>query len=1400
MIRSFFFSLLAVIALSVAVYSQPQQPSMFCQGGLFSAPPVMTSIALPNGSGNDYTWVSPPQNGTGSYNYNLTCSISGTKKTAGTYWGGKNVTVPVNTVINYQVNTADVHWVVTAGRKYIFTIADVASGQNSKGYIFEFPTPPPAIASASNSAPAENVAVTVTATMSGATVTNQAIYLRWSTSSSYATSTVTQMTGSGSSYTASIPGQPGGTTVYYYCFSSGVTGLTADNCNPATINATSGNSYSIVNSTPTLTVTPSALNDFTYVVGHGPSAIQSYELKGVVLSGFPGNITVTASTNYEVSIDSLSFSSSSVLIPFTSETLNPVKVYVRLKTGLPDGEYNNELIANAGGGIAAVKVTCNGIVTLNPLPALTVSPGSLMGFAYTAGAGPSSIKSYLLSGENLIGYPGTITVSASADFEVSSDSVTFPGTSISIPYTSAVLSQTKVFVRLKAGLSAAVYSDEKIINSVGNAKATVLCTGTVAAPASTILKWTPSIITESDEVTIIFDATQGTAGLKGYTGDVYAHTGVLTNLSKNTADWKYVKTVWGTNTPDTKLTRIGTDLYKLVIGPTVRAYYGVAAAEQIQRLSFVFRSASSPYLEGKDVGAADIFITVSASGLNVLFTAPTTFPIIKNLNEVQQISVASANSTRLALYANNTLLTETAGTSIDYTYTCSDYGKIWIKAVATNGSATKTDSFYIVVRPPVTRQALPDGVVDGINYLSPTSVALSLYAPYKNYAYVIGDFNNWQVDPVYYMKVTPDGLRYWVQIDNLTPGTEYGFQYLVDGNLNVADPYADKVLDPVFDTTINAETYPGLKQYPRGLTTQMVSILQTAQTPFVWQTTGYKRPPKDNLIIYELFMRDFVSTHSYKTLIDTIGYFKNLGITAIELMPITEFDMNDSWGYNPDFMFAPDKYYGTKNELKTFIDKCHQNGIAVILDAVLNQQTGNSPLARLWWNAGDNVPAGTNPYLNVTATHPYSVYNDLNHNSTATRYWVDRFVKYWLTEYKFDGYRFDLSKGYTQTSSSDDASFNAYDQSRIDNLKRIANVMWSVDTSAYVILEHFADNTEEVALSNANLMVWDKLSDNFAKAAEGASPMDLTWGSYKARGFGAPNAIDYMESHDEERLMYNILQSGGSSGTYNTKTLSTALDRVKLCAAFLLTIPGPKMLWQFGELGYDVSLQFNGKAGAKPLHWEYFADPQRQKLFRTIKYLNGLKTTYPAFRSANYTVDVSGTLKRVTLIDPSMSVNLVGNFGLTAQSITGNFPSTGTWYDYFSHTSITVSNTAMSISLPPGEFRLYTTVQLPAVDLISGLENSPENKIVPASFALEQNYPNPFNPSTFISYQLPTGSRVTLKVYNILGKEVATLVNESKEAGVYKVLFDASQLSSGVYFYKLDAGTFSQTRKLLLVK
>ncbi|MBC8083707.1 MAG: 1,4-alpha-glucan-branching protein, partial [Hymenobacter sp.] len=361
--------------------------------------------------------------------------------------------------------------------------------------------------------------------------------------------------------------------------------------------------------------------------------------------------------------------------------------------------------------------------------------------------------------------------------------------------------------------------------------------------------------------------------------------------------------------------------------------------------------------------------------------------------------------------------------------------------------------------------ALPAGAkADGITYINNgTSAILSLTAPNKNSVHVIGDFNNWQVTSAGQLHKTstvnsdPTTGRWWVQVNGLTPGTEYAYQFLIDGQLRIADPYCEKILDPNSDQYIPTVTYPNLKPYPTGRTTGIVSVLQSNPPAYNWTATNFQRPARTNLVVYELHLRDFIARHDYATLTDTLKYLQRLSVNAIELLPVNEFENNNSWGYNPSFYFAPDKYYGTQNALKRFIDECHRRGIAVVLDMVLNHSCDASPMVQLYRDASG--PTANNPWYNRTARHPFNVCNDFNHESQYTKYFTKQVIKFWLQNYRIDGYRFDLSKGFTQVDSGTDVErWGFFDQSRINIWQDYYNAQMSVDNASYPILEHFAVN------------------------------------------------------------------------------------------------------------------------------------------------------------------------------------------------------------------------------------------------------------------------------------------------------------------------------------------------------
>ncbi|MFB9864816.1 DUF4961 domain-containing protein [Rufibacter immobilis] len=923
----------------------------------------------------------------------------------------------------------------------------------------------------------------------------------------------------------------------------------------------------------------------------------------------------------------------------------------------------------------------------------------------------------------------------------------------------------------------------------------------VQAVQAQVVTVSPAFPVQNEPVTITFDATKGSGGLANATGDVYAHTGVLTNLSTSDSDWKYVKADWKTNTPAAKMESLGNNLYRITLTP--RTYYNVPAAEQITALMFVFRN-SDGSKEGKDTGGKDIKVNLYAAGaVNVSFTQPTVGinGLFVDQDQTIQVKGSASVSSTISLFLNGEKVKEvSAATTLETNLKAEKPGANKVKLIAQNGSTTAVDSFNYVVRTAAQTQALPANAKDGATYLSTTSALLNLYAPGKKSVYVVGDFNNWEVGATPLHR-TADGKNFWVQLDNLKPGQEYAYQYLVDENLRVGDPYTQKTLDPNEDRFIAPETYPNLKPYPTGKATGMVSILQTNQTPYTWKVTNFARPKKTDLVIYELLVRDFIQNHDYKTLTDTLDYLSRLGVNAIELMPIQEFEGNLSWGYNSAYYFAPDKYYGPKEALKQFIDEAHKRGMAVILDMVLNHSFGQSPMVQLYYNNATGKTTPESPWFNPDPTHDYNVGHDFNHESAATKYFVDRVTEFWLQEYNVDGYRFDLSKGFTQKKTIGSVSdWNQYDESRIVLLKRMADHIWTVDQEAYIILEHLADNSEEKVLANYGMMLWGNLHHNYKQAAMGyTSESNFNWISYKQRDWNDPHVVGYMESHDEERLMYEALNYGNSSGTYRVKDLNTALQRMQLAAAFFFTIPGPKMIWQFGELGYDVSIEQNGRTGTKPIYWNYYENAERKKLYNVYAALIKLKIKEPAFESGTYTLNLGGELKTVHIQHQDMDVAVLGNFGVTAGTIDPKFQRTGTWYDFVTGESLNVTNVNQNLTLKPGEYRVYTTKRLTTQSIL--LASKEEEKSLAKNVVL---YPNPSGTGEVqVRYQLVAPSEVTVQLYDQLGRLVSSRSLGRQTAGSHTITQSLTtqgkrRLSAGIYYCKLLTGSTARTLQVVV--
>ncbi len=866
--------------------------------------------------------------------------------------------------------------------------------------------------------------------------------------------------------------------------------------------------------------------------------------------------------------------------------------------------------------------------------------------------------------------------------------------------------------------------------------------------------------------------------MEGYTGDVYTHTGVY--IDGDESSWEYVIGQWGDNDAQPQLTRIGDDLYELEITPSIREFYGVPDDELITSMNFVFRAATgSPQTE-------DLFVEVVEEGLNVTIQSPSGLQPMYALGEEVPIRAAANESDFIELFINEQHMATTTEENLSYDWLADDYGSQDILVVAHGGEETAEAEITIYIRQDVSEAPLPDGVENGINYIDENTVTLVLHDPpaLKEFVFVIGDFNDWLLADDYQMYRTPDGTRYWLTITGLEEDKEYGFQYYIDGELRLADPYTHKVLDPWNDRWIDDFNYPDLKPYPDAYTNGLVSIMHPGRTPYEWQVNDFTPPAKEDMVIYELLIRDFVETSAIRTVKDSLDYLQELGVNVIELMPINQFEGNISWGYNPALYFATDKAYGTRRDYKEFIDAAHERGMAVVLDIVLNHSFNLSPMVQMYFDpdAGSwGKPSPDNPWYLVDCPHePWCWGNTFDQDSPYTQAFFKRVVQYWIEEFRIDGYRFDFTKGFTNEQSANQG-WN-YDADRIANLKRIADQVWEVNPNAYVILEHFAANNEEQELSDYGMMLWGNITHTYQEAAMGwLGDSNFDWISYTERGWDDPHLIGYMESHDEERIMFKNLEYRNSNNpNHDIKDMSTALRRAELVAAFYFPIPGPKMIWQFGELGYDYSINYCGdgtiddgcRTDPKPIRWDYYDDWRRHRVYTVYSLLANLKQEHDVFRTDDYDLHLDGAMKRIHLNHPSKNVTVLGNFDVEEGDIHPNFQETGTWYEYFSREELEVSDINEPITLEPGEYRLYSTEPFPDHGIALS-DNTPEA----GDRQTLKIYPNPAR------YQFDVEASEVINEVQVIDLVGRTLIQQRPNQR--QATIDVDQLHTGIYFVRI---------------
>ena len=746
------------------------------------------------------------------------------------------------------------------------------------------------------------------------------------------------------------------------------------------------------------------------------------------------------------------------------------------------------------------------------------------------------------------------------------------------------------------------------------------------------------------------------------------------------------------------------------------------------------------------------------------------------LSGTVQLSVNATNTDTVEYWYNGHLI---ARTTVPFEYSWNTdgvpFGKLTLYARGINGAGrVQFAPLHVWKLPEIVQADAPPGTQPGINYNADGSVTLALLAPYKKFVLIRGDFNNWNASETV-MNMQQDGL--WWKTLNLSPGT-YKYQYVVNGTLILADPFS-----PDVDWTINGHE----DWHPENAKT----VLRVPKPQFNWTDGDYVTPAKADFVIYEVHIGDFSPSGKIQGLIDKLGYIKDLGITAIELMPNYEFPGGRSWGYNPSFYMAPESSYGTPDDFKRLVNEAHKIGIAVLMDMVYNHSDATCPLYQLY-----GTDYAQSPYYHAVS-NPWG-FPDFDHYKPATQRFVDRVNKYWMDDYHVDGFRFDYTRGYDETSEA----------GNLNLLNRMATVAHINKPAAYLIAEHLPQDPAVATKTQMDAEWHDTFHDQMkANLREGQFEGNF-YGNlavtaravdYSLDGFTkTTQVINYLESHDEQRIIWEV-QTNPAIG------YDLALQKSRLGAAVLFTAAGTPMMYMGEEFGMDTkkTLDWN------KLKWNYLTQPKTKALYEYYKKIIQFRDNHEALRKGSIQI-LKKFISQKTIVYErkwnEQKIIVAANFSRAAQTVDIPLDGMEHWYEFLTDSDEGTADTLKSFNLPGSSARIFTNFR----DWPTKVMDHSESGTFPKSTELAQNYPNPFNGFTQISFSVGSndiktagsGARVTVTLYDLLGREVQILFQRDARPGNYRVTWNGTNrtgtaVPSGLYIYKLTIEGHSAKREWL---
>lgn len=545
-----------------------------------------------------------------------------------------------------------------------------------------------------------------------------------------------------------------------------------------------------------------------------------------------------------------------------------------------------------------------------------------------------------------------------------------------------------------------------------------------------------------------------------------------------------------------------------------------------------------------------------------------------------------------------------------------------------------------------------------------SKIELQLFAPYNQAAALVGCFSDWQEIP---LEKGKDGyFRTQVELEDGTYQYKFRVQsrswfFEPDQWVDVNDPYATDIDNPTQNCVLR------VKGGER--------IVDT----YVWMHDDKPLPPDHELVIYEMHVGDFSGGEddpyprgNYKHVTEKLDYLCELGINAIELMPIKEYPGDYSWGYNPRYFFATESSYGSTEGLKHLIDQCHSRGIRVIMDGIYNHSEAESPLTQIdhdyWYHHSPRDPDNNwGPEFN------YELYDEKLDTYPARKF-IGDVVRFWITEYHIDGIRYDAAR---QIANYDFMHWI------VDEAKKAAGTK-----PFYNIAEHIPENTSITNVDGPMDGCWHDSFYHSVKEHICGDTFDLERLKdvidCKRQGFmGATNVVNYLTNHDHPRLMVELAEREIFD--------QAAFQRIKLGIALLTTAVGIPLLW----MGEEFADYHPHSIEQSKIDWNLLANDSNRGLLEYCKGLIGLRKNNHALYTENieffYEDSEAKVIAYTRWNDQGSRVVVVANFSdnFLAGYTIPNFPENGTWHEWTGDYDLEAGDNQMMIDIGGYEAKVF---------------------------------------------------------------------------------------------------------------